>query len=263
MNELITSIHNPKIKNVVKLIEKQSERRAQGLIVVEGAREINLALKAGYALKTLFNCAALNNLNDEAVDANAALVTAISKEVFAKIAYREGSDGVIALLKPKQLTLEHFSLSKNPLIIILEAIEKPGNLGAVLRTADAAGVDGLIICDQRTDIYNPNVIRSSVGCLFTTQVVVDSSENVMRWLAQKKITTYAAALTATRLYTAINLNAPSAIVFGTEADGLSDQWLKTTQQIKIPMLGKIDSLNVSVSAAVIIYEALRQRMLIS
>jgi RNA methyltransferase, TrmH family len=260
MNEVITSIQNPKIKNVVKLIEKQSERKTQGLIVVEGAREINLALAANYKLKTLFNCVAVSSIKGDKVNADPLLTVEISKEVFAKLAYREGSDGLLALFEPKQQTLDTFVLSANPLIIILEAVEKPGNLGAILRTADAAGIDGLIICDPKTDIYNPNVIRSSVGCLFTTQVVADTSENIMQWLNHKKITTYAAALTATQAYTAMNFAAPTAIVFGTEADGLSDKWLTTVQQIKIPMLGKIDSLNVSVSAAVMVYEALRQRL---
>lgn len=259
MGESITSIQNAKIKNVVKLIEKQSERKVQGLIVVEGAREINLALRAGYQLKTLFKAGELTNLAHEEVHVDPALIIEITKEVFAKIAYREGSDGLVALLQPKQLTLDTFVLSAKPLLIILEAVEKPGNLGAILRTADAAGVDGLIICDQRTDIFNPNVIRSSVGCIFTTQVVIDNSENVMQWLMNKNITTYAAALTATKIYTAVDFNIATAIVFGTEADGLSDKWLNKLQQIKIPMLGKIDSLNVSVSAAVMIYEALRQR----
>src|SRR5574343_1177159 len=255
--EVITSPQNPKVKNLLKLIEKSSERRAQNLIVVEGKREFGLSISAGMEIEQLFFC--------DALGANANELTAhqyfeISKEVFAKLAYREKSDGYIGLLKPKYFSLETLPLTSNPFLIVLEAVEKPGNLGAIMRTADAANIDAVIICDQRNDIYNPNAIRSSVGCIFTVPIVVSTNEEVKAWLDEKNINHYAAALTATKFYTDINFKESSAVIMGTEATGLSEFWLNnSTSQIKIPMEGKIDSLNVSISTAVLTFEAKRQR----
>ena len=163
-------------------------------------------------------------------------------------------------MKPKQHSLVDLSIKNNPFIIILEAVEKPGNLGAILRTADAAQVDAVIVCDPQTDVYNPNAIRSSVGCIFTVPVAVCSSTEALAWLKQQGITSYAAELQASEWYQDVNYTTPSAIVMGTEADGLTDFWLNNAdKRIKIPMRGKIDSLNVSVSTAVITFEAMRQR----
>lgn len=255
--EVITSLQNPKVKNLVKLIEKSSERRSQDLIVIEGLRELQLALTAGMEISQLYFCPSIGASQNELP---AQQYFEVSKEVFAKVAYRENSDGYIALLKPRYFSLENLPLTNNPFIIVLEAVEKPGNLGAILRTADAANIDAVIICDPRTDIYNPNAIRSSVGCIFTIPIVVSTNEEVKNWLEKKGINHYAAALTATKNYTEINFAKPSAIVMGTEATGLSDFWLKnSTAQIKIPMEGKIDSLNVSISTAVLTFEAKRQR----
>lgn len=255
--ELITSLQNPKVKNLVKLIEKSSERKAQNLIVVEGLRELGLAISAGMEIAQLYFC--------RAIGATEAALTAeqyfeVSKEVFGKMAYRENSDGYIALLKPRFYSLDNLPLRKNPFIILLEAVEKPGNLGAIMRTADAANIDAVIICDPKTDIYNPNAIRSSVGCIFTVPIVVCSNEEVKAWLDAKEINHYAAALSAAKFYTEVDFSKPSAIIMGTEATGLSEFWLKNAnEQIKIPMQGKIDSLNVSISAAVLTFEAKRQR----
>ncbi len=258
MTESITSLQNARIKNIVKLQEKSAERREQGLVVVEGLREINLAIAAGLALDSLFYCPELTS--EAAVAAKGDSVFEITLPVFQKIAYREGSDGAIALFKPKSVWLSELKLSKNPLLIVLEAVEKPGNLGAVLRTADAAQADAVIICDPKTDIYNPNVIRSSVGCVFTTQVVSCTSEELKLWLKEQNITPYAAALPAKQLYHQADFTQPVAIVFGTEANGLTDKWLnKEIPQVKIPMSGKIDSLNVSNSVAIMVFEAMRQR----
>ena len=168
--ELITSLQNPKVKNLVKLIEKSSERRTQNLIVVEGLRELSLAISADMVIEQLYFCADLGANEHEL---KALQYFEVSREVFAKVAYREKSDGYIALLKPKYYTLETLSLTENPFLIILESVEKPGNLGAILRTADAANIDGVIICDPKTDIYNPNAIRSSVGCIFTVPMSPD------------------------------------------------------------------------------------------
>ena len=255
--EIITSLQNPKVKNIVKLNEKSAERKSQDLIVVEGLRELELAIAAGMQISQLYFCPALGASINKL---NAHQYFEVSKEVFAKIAYRENSDGYIALLKPRYYTLDSLPLSKNPFIIILEAVEKPGNLGAILRTADASNIDAVIICDPRTDIYNPNAIRSSVGCIFTVPIVVSNNDEVKTWLDKSNINYYAAALTATQFYTDIDFTPSSAIIMGTEATGLTDFWLNnSTAQIKIPMEGKIDSLNVSISTAVLTFEAKRQR----
>jgi TrmH family RNA methyltransferase len=260
--ELITSTGNPRIKNIVKLQEKAAERRMQGSIVIEGGREIGLAMEAGLVITELYVCPELKRVNEpgsEEIFRNMPVIE-VTKEVFAKIAYREGSDGLIALARPGVNPIEKIKLSENPLVIILESVEKPGNLGAILRTADAAHADAVIICDPKTDIYNPNVIRASIGTVFTCQVAVTSTEEVMDWLKKNKITPYAAALGATKEYTDVQLENACAIVMGTEADGLSEKWLNGAEQIRIPMLGKIDSLNVSTSCAIIVFEAVRKRL---
>jgi len=184
---------------------------------------------------------------------------------FERIAYREGSDGLIALAVPRNLTLNDLKLNPEPLILILESVEKPGNLGAIMRTADAAQLDAVIVCDPLTDIYNPNAIRSGVGCIFSRQVVSCTTTEALAWLKKHKIKIYAAALTDSAvIYHKMDFRGPSAIVMGTEATGLSKEWLdKSDAQIIIPMQGIADSLNVSVSAAVLIFEAVRQRNITS
>ncbi|MCU0352465.1 MAG: RNA methyltransferase [Cytophagales bacterium] len=256
---MIVSPQNPKIKNVVRLLEKASERRGQNLTVAEGEREIGLAVRAGWAVQALFVCREVSpQPADFGLSADA--VWEVNQVVFDKIAYRENRDGLVALVTPKKVQLSDIRLSRNPLVIVLESVEKPGNLGAVLRTADAARVDAVLVCDPQTDLYNPNVIRSSVGCLFTTQTAVCTSEAALRWLRQHGIRTYAAALTAKQLYHETDLSGRAALVMGTEATGLSSHWLQVADaQIKIPMRGEIDSLNVSTSTAILVFEAMRQR----
>ena len=260
--EKITSLQNTRIKNIVKL-GKAKERKDQNLFILEGARELTLALSGGYKPDSVFVCPELFTKTDypHVLDSiGKELMYEVSQQVFEKVAYREGSDGLIALMKPKQHSLVNLSIKSNPFIIILEAVEKPGNLGAILRTADAAQVDAVIVCDPQTDVYNPNAIRSSVGCIFTVPVAVCSSTEALAWLKQQGITSYAAELQASEWYQDVNYTTPSAIVMGTEADGLTDFWLNNAdKRIKIPMRGKIDSLNVSVSTAVITFEAMRQR----
>jgi TrmH family RNA methyltransferase len=258
---LITSMRNPKIGNVVELIEKSRERRSQGLFVVEGVREIEQALSSGYKIHSLFMCAETGTAASFAHSTlSATRIYTVNKDVFAKIAYRENSDGLVAVMFSRNLALDEIKLSTNPFIIILESVEKPGNLGAILRTADAAAVDAVIVCDPLTDLYNPNVIRSSIGCIFTQQVAVCSSPDALRWLEMKKIKPYAAELKAAQWYHETDFTKPSAIVMGTEAAGLTDFWLQhANARIKIPMRGKTDSLNVSVSTAVLTFEAMRQR----
>jgi RNA methyltransferase, TrmH family len=259
--ETITSTHNPKIKSLLSL-EKPRERRKQCLFVIEGIKEIGLAIKAGYKIGNLFYCEeiiskeALGNLVDER------LVIPVSKSVFDKIAVRENSGGVIAVAEMKTHRLEDLKLSKVPLVLVLESVEKPGNLGAILRTADAAGVDAVISCDTQTDFYNPNVIRSSVGCVFTKQVATATSEDTIAWLKKSNIKIYCAYLNTSKLYHQTDFKQPSAIVMGTESTGLSDLWVKSADaNIIIPMFGMVDSMNVSASAAVLVFEAVRQRTL--
>lgn len=260
--EKITSPQNPTVKRIAQL-SKSKGRREQGLFVMEGARELSLAKNAGYEVESVFVCQeifanseyprVLNGLSER-------IVTEITPVIFEKMAYREHSDGIIALMRPKKHDLSSLPLPENPFIIVLEAVEKPGNLGAILRTADAAKVDAVIVCDPNTDIYNPNVIRSSIGCLFTVPVGVCSSKEAYEWLQSKQVTTYAAELTAAKWYHEVDFKGPSAIIMGTEADGLTSFWLDTADtRIKIPMRGAIDSLNVSVSTAILTFEAMRQR----
>ena len=261
--ERIISLQNPKIKNINKLISKARERKEQGLFVIEGAHEITLAIEGKYALNSVFVCPELFAKTDypnvlESISPH--IFVEVSLEVFEKIAYRENSDGLLALAESKPCRLENLSLPENPFIIILEAVEKPGNLGAILRTADAAASSAVIVCDPHTDIYNPNVVRSSVGCLFTVQTAICSNQEALDFLKAKNIRLYAAALNAAEFYQNIDFQSASAIVMGTEADGLSDFWLQHADAgIKIPMRGKIDSLNVSVSTAILTFEAMRQR----
>lgn len=260
--ERIVSLQNPKIKNIAKL-SKNKERRLQNLFMIEGARELSLALAADYEINSVFVCPELfikSDYPDVLASISDDRLFEVSEAVFDKIAYREGSDGLLTLATPKNHSLSDLKLSENPFFIILEAVEKPGNLGAILRTADAAQVDAVIICDPATDIYNPNAIRSSVGCIFTVPTVVCSSEEALAYLKQKEIKSFAAELQASQWYQDTDFTQPSAIVMGTEADGLTDFWLKNADaRIKIPMRGKIDSLNVSVSTAVLTFEAMRQR----
>ena len=253
---MITSKTNPKIKNIIKL-EKASERREQNRILIEGRREIERAVACGFEVYTLFVCP---DLAKDSAGITARSVEEVSLEVFEKIAYREGSDGLLAVAIPKYADLQAFKPKKNPLIIVLETVEKPGNLGAVMRTADAAGVDAVIIADPRTDLYNPNAIRASVGCIFSVPLFACSSEKCIKWLKDNKITIYCTYLKASIDYLDADFRKASAIVMGTEATGISQQWVDAADQnIIIPMNGIADSLNVSVTTAIVIFEAIRQR----
>ncbi len=260
MHFTITSTQNPKIKNVIAL-EKPRERKKQCLFVIEGVKEIKLALDAGYKIGNLFFCEDIISRNElTRLGADDKLLIPVSKDVFDKVAVRENSGGVLAVAEQKTHRLEQIVLSKNPLLLILESVEKPGNLGAILRTADAAGVDAVIICDPQTDFYNPNVIRSSIGCVFTKQIASASSTETIAWLKKNGISIYCTYLKASQPYHLVDYKKPSAIVMGTEATGLSDEWVRSsTANIIIPMAGAIDSMNVSTAAAVVVFEAKRQR----
>lgn len=261
--EQITSLQNPRIKKIIKLSGKSKERKTEGRFIIEGARELSLAIGAGYEIDSVFICPDLfakTEYPDVLKTVDPSIVYEVTVPVFQKIAYREGSDGLLVIAKIKPNRLQDLTLPANPFIIILEAVEKPGNLGAVLRTADAASADAVIICDPTTDLYNPNTIRSSVGCSFTVPTAVCSSQEALDFLTANNIKSFAAELQASQWYHETDFTHPSAIVMGTEADGLTDFWLKNAHsRIKIPMCGQIDSLNVSVSTAVITFEAMRQR----
>ena len=259
---LISSLQNLSVKKIIKL-SKSRERKLQNLFVVEGARELSLAKAGDYFIEEVYVCRELyvdSRYPKVLADMLMENIIDITPSVFEKLSYRTSSDGIIALVRPKSHTLKAIQLSENPFLIILESVEKPGNLGAILRTADAAAVDAVIVCDPQTDVYNPNVIRSGVGALFTVQTAVCTSQEAMQWLQDNSIVSFAAELEAAEFYQDVDFRNPSAIVMGTEAEGLTDEWLKfATQRIKIPMKGKIDSLNVSVSTAVLTFEAMRQR----
>jgi TrmH family RNA methyltransferase len=260
MHTLITSPQNPKVKSLLAL-EKPRERRKQGVFVIEGTKEIGLAYGAGYTIGSLFFCEELISASkvQELVGTSPMLIP-VARDVFEKIAVRENSGGVVAVAEQKVHRLNDLQLSPSPFVLILEGVEKPGNLGAILRTADAAGVDAVIICDPQTDFYNPNVIRSSVGCVFTTQIASADSAETIQWLKEKNMAIYCTYLQASEPYQNIDYKVPCAIVMGTEATGLSDIWVKgASKNIIIPMQGKIDSMNVSTAAAVVVFEARRQR----
>ncbi len=251
---MITSTSNPKIKNLIRL-KKARERKKQDFILVEGEDEIKLAIDNGFELKELYIKTGAPKLEYKDVE-----FFEVAENIFKRISYREHPENLLAVFKSKYLELENLKLSKSPLLVVLEGIEKPGNLGAILRTADVAGVDAVIVNDPKLDIYNPNVIRASRGGIFTNQLVLANVNDTVKYLKENKIKTFAAALTAKKNYTKINFKKPCAIVLGTEADGLSKKWLENADQlIKIPMKGSMDSLNVSVSVAVVLFEAIRQR----
>lgn len=257
---MITSTANSRIKAMLKLA-KASERRKLGHFVVEGVRELQLALGHGYSPDVLYFCPELvPDGFSSRLGVPEDICMPVSRAVFDRIAYRENRDGIVGVLHTRPLLLSDIRLSEYPLVIVLEAVEKPGNLGAVLRTADAVQADAVVVCDPKTDFFNPNVVRSSIGCCFTRQVALCTNEELLAWLAVHGITTYAAALTADGLYHEADYQGAVAFLMGTEATGLSDFWLHhADHNIKIPMLGEIDSLNVSVSTAILVYEAKRQR----
>lgn len=263
MIKQISSLQNPVIKNLVQLQEKAKVRKASSSFLIEGRREITLALIGKFSIKTLYFCTEYISIQeiDELISADKSIeLIEISKDIYQKLAYRDTTEGLLAVAHTKTNLLTDLKLKENPLILIAEAPEKPGNIGALLRTADAANIDAVIIANPKSDIYNPNVIRSSVGCVFTNQIAMASSEEVIEFLNQKNISIYSAILQEAKPYYTQNYKEATALVVGTEATGLSDIWRTVSKQnIIIPMEGAIDSMNVSVAAAVLLFEAKRQR----
>ncbi|MET3026704.1 RNA methyltransferase [Flavobacterium sp. UW10123] len=257
----ITSVQNPFIKSLVLLQEKAKARKQTGTFLIEGQREISLAIKGGYEIETvLFLPKLVSESEINKLIQNPFQIIEINKEVYQKLAYRDTTEGILAVAKTKSLKLSDLKLSDNPLILVVESLEKPGNIGAVLRTADAANLDAVLIANPKSDLYNPNIVRSSVGCLFTNQIATGTSEEIIAFLKEKKINFYSATLQNSTSYHTQNFTTPTALVVGTEATGLTQQWRdEATQNIIIPMQGEIDSMNVSVAAAILIFEAKRQR----
>jgi len=262
MIKQIQSTQNSFIKQLVQLKEKSRTRTKSGLFLIEGLRETALAIKGNYILEHILFYPELCSESQvrDLTTANIELIE-VSKDVYQKLAYRSTTEGVIAIAKSKKQSIEGLELENDsPLLLIAEAPEKPGNIGAILRTADAANVDAVIIANPKTDMYNPNIIRSSVGCVFTNQIATGTTTEIINYLKQNNINIYCAALQASVNYHSQNFTKPTAIVVGTEATGLSNEWLENaTQNIIIPMQGEIDSMNVSVAAGILIFEAKRQR----
>lgn len=258
----ITSTKNPRIKHLLELQSKSKVRRNENRFIIEGQLEVKRAAESGYQLEEVYineDIISIAEAHNFLPEYNNEFIL-LSPDIFEKLAYRKTTEGILAVAIPKSHDLKQLKISANPLLLVVESVEKPGNIGALLRTVDAAGIDGMIICDPHTDLYNPNVIRSSIGGVFTASIAISSSSGVIEWLKQNNIQILSTALTATARYDKINYNKPSAIVMGTESTGLSEIWLNNSDDnIIIPMSGIMDSLNVSVSAAVVVFEAVRQR----
>lgn len=262
--EVIRSLHNPLIKQVVKLRDKRWRDRLERF-PVEGYREVLQALQSSVKIESLLICPAYflgeneNSLIELAAQ-RAAVIREIGKEAFLKISYRDRPDGLLAIARPMHFRLADIELSAQPLIVVVEAIEKPGNLGTILRSADAVGTDGVIVCDPVTDIYNPNVVRASIGTLFTRPVVQAGAKETIAWLRENNFSIVATSPDATANYTDAKLAGSIAIVMGSEQYGLSDLWLdEALTKIAIPMRGRADSLNVAMATTLVLYEVLRQR----
>lgn len=255
---VITSLQNARIKHLVQLQQKSSERRRTGLFVVEGQRELMHCVEAGYDVKSVFYCQRSKDEGQRLFGTHTSFT--VTPAVYEKIAYRGSTEGIVAVVRQRPLTLRDLHLSPRPLIMVLESVEKPGNLGAVLRSADAAKADAVIVCDPLTDLYNPNLIRASLGALFSVPTVACTTAECIPFLKERGIQILTAQLQDSNLYYDTDMRQPTAIVMGTESTGLTDTWRQAADaHIRIPMLGRMDSLNVSVSAAILLFEAVRQR----
>ncbi|MBI3152511.1 MAG: RNA methyltransferase [Chloroflexi bacterium] len=253
----IISLQNPKVKYIVKLREDKRARQRDGLFLVEGHDELTLALDSGLRPQTLLTAP---ELASRSIDIPNAELTTVSRAVFEKMSYRDNPDGWLGIFPIPKISLDDLKLSESPLVIVAESVEKPGNLGAILRTADAAKVDAVLVCDPRVDLWNPNVIRASRGAVFAVPTVEVESPNALAWLRLRKMRVLAATPSAETLYTDVDLREPIAIAVGTEDEGLTDFWMQNADlKVKIPMLGKVNSLNVSIATALITYESVRQR----
>lgn len=256
----ISSLQNPRIKNIVKLREDKRQRQKDGLFLVEGRDELAHAISAGFVPRTIISAPELISTHLEIL---ADEMITVTRNVFEKVSYRENPDGWLGIFPVPSRSLDQLGLSNVPLVIVAESIEKPGNLGAILRTADAAGADMLLLCDPRVDLWNPNVVRASRGALFSVPAMEIDHASAFDWLKAREIQILAATPGASKVYTSIDLRKPTAIAVGTEDKGLTDFWLDhADEKVLIPMFGRVNSLNVSIATALIIYEAVRQRGLL-
>jgi RNA methyltransferase, TrmH family len=261
MSKPLTSAQNPKIKQLVRLKERR-ERDATGLFLIEGYREIERAVKGGIQFEALFICKELflGSNEPKLIEDVGAELFSLPGHLFEKISYRDRPDGLMAIAHQMRGALSDLPIEKTPLYVVAEAIEKPGNLGTILRSADGVGASGVIVCDRCTDIYNPNVVRASVGTLFTLPVIEASGVETLKWLKERGVLIAAAAPSAELDYTVADLKGPLAIAVGTEQLGLSDIWMQASDiRVKIPMCGVADSLNVAMATTLLVYEAYRQR----
>jgi RNA methyltransferase, TrmH family len=253
----ITSLQNPRVKQIVKLRDDKKQRQREGLMLVEGVDEILLALAAGHTPRTILTAPELVRRQ---ISISSGEVLTVSSPVFEKMSYRENPDGWLAVFPTPRISLDDLNLTDPALIIVAESVEKPGNLGAILRTADAAQVNAVLVCDPRVDVYSPNVVRASRGAVFAVPIVETASALALGWLQQHGILVVAATPSAEAEYTLQDLRHPLAVAVGTEDEGLSDLWMNRADlRVKIPMMGKVNSLNVSIATALIVYEAVRQR----
>ena len=269
MAEAITSLQNRRIKDLVALSEKSRLRREKMVFTVEGRREVSRCMAAGFQVLEIYWCPDLVDAGEvdsllagsPAAGAVRPEIFEVSQAVYSKIAYRESTEGMVAVVRCREHSLENLQVGENPLVVVLESVEKPGNLGAILRTADAAGVSAVIVCDPLCDLYNPNLLRASTGGIFTVPVAVCSSEEAVTWLRAHSVQILTAQLQDSSPYYDIDFVRGTAVVFGTEATGLSDYWrAQADRHVIIPMLGRLDSLNVATSVAILCYEAVRQRI---
>jgi len=262
--EKITSLQNPRVKTLVRLRERR-DRDEAGLFLIEGYREVRRALEKAVRMKELYFCPDwFLGENEPALleqaKAGGAQLFELSKEAFAKVSYRDRPDGLLAVAPQWRKGLRDLALSPRPFVLVVESIEKPGNLGTILRSADAAGVDAVIVCDPVTDVFNPNVVRSSTGVLFSVPLAVAESADVHAWLKEKGIRVVATTPDTPHLYTKTDLTGPLAIVMGSEQYGLSQFWLQEANAlVRIPMAGQADSLNVAMATIITLFEAVRQR----
>ncbi len=264
--KLITSLQNPRVRAAARLRDRR-QRQTQGRILIDGTREILRGLEGGLRLIEVFVCKDLcrdplcGPLIDRLVEAGAEILE-VAPAVFEKLAFGDRAEGLLAVAELPLARLADLVLGDDPLVAVLERVEKPGNVGAVLRTADAAGVSALVVADARTDLYNPNAIRASLGTIFTLPVVQATTEETLSWLRSRRLTIFAARVDAAMRYTEADFRGPAAIVLGSEAEGLTPAWSSAEiRAVSLPMRGAADSLNVSATAAVLFYEALRQRRL--
>ena len=267
-NSRITSTQNTRIKFVVQL-QKKRERDRSGLMLIEGVRELSLAISSDIVVEDVFFCPDIITGDDgklllEKLRMKKIELTEVTRRVFGKIAYREGSGGFVGVARKLKHSLDDFIPSETPFYLVVDAVEKPGNIGAILRSADAVGLDGLIVSDPKTDLSNPNIIRASIGSVFTVPTAVAEPREAIKWLKNKEIGIISATPHGDTLYTETDFTSSCAIVVGSEDVGVSDMWLDaSTERVRIPMMGMADSLNVSAAATILFYEALRQRTVTS